>query len=152
MSSSSPNAAPAGAPIRRLALRASRALMLAALLAAALVSFVIVRAQQGSGNEIVSQQGSERLTTQDVSRVVGVARSPAAHGPAHGATCTAGSQGLLRNPWNCTIRYSAGQRISWVIQILPSGHYVGVAQTILDPGKPAQHVAGAITGCCIAVP
>jgi hypothetical protein len=127
--------------------------MLAALLAVALVSFVVIRSQQGSGSQIIYQQGSnERLTADDVSRVVRVARSPGVKGAATGISCRPGTQGLLRNPWSCTLDYPAHERISWVIQILPNGHYVGVGQTVYEPGKAPQHFGGVITGCCIAVP
>ena len=127
--------------------------MLAALVAAALVSFVLVRAQQSSGTSIVAQQRSgDRLTPAAVARVIRANDEPDTHIAAEGARCRPGSQGVLQNNWSCRLRYPHGLTVSWTVKLLTNGGYVGVNQVVRRPGRAPQSFGGIITGCCVSVP
>jgi hypothetical protein len=54
----------------------------------------------------------------------------------------AGKQGERRNPWICRVRYGSGRRVSYRLEIGPSGAWRGINPT----GERL------VRGCCIAVP
>jgi hypothetical protein len=53
--------------------------------------------------------------------------------------CRPEGDGVLRNPWSCTIRYRSGTQAHYRISVRPDGFYRGVG-------------AGVIEGCCIKTP
>jgi hypothetical protein len=54
--------------------------------------------------------------------------------------CTpGGSDGPLRNPWRCQLRYRSGTQARYRVVVQPDGHYTGTG-------------TGRIDGCCIQTP
>jgi hypothetical protein len=118
----------------------------------ALVSFVLIRSQQGSGATILTQQRyAQRLTVSDVTHVVRTAPDPKSHQPATGIRCAPRGIGDLKNPWQCRLTYANGDRLQYTVTIFGNGSYAGDHQVILGPG-PRQDAGGAISGCCINIP
>jgi hypothetical protein len=144
----------AAAPEARLSLavKLSRALILVPLVAVAVVSFVVIRSQHGSGATILTQQRyAQRLTARDVAQVVRTAPDPKTHENATHTRCVPRGIGDLKNPWRCQLAYANGDRLQYTVTIFGSGSYVGVNQVILGPG-PRQSSPGTISGCCINIP
>ncbi len=128
------------------------AALVAMLLALAVISFVLVRAGQGAGAQLLArQEQAAALTPAAVERVVRAAPEAASGARGRSAACTPGSAGELRNPWRCTITYPSGQRIAWRIMLRANGSYLGGDQVVIDRGE-AQQASGEITGCCVTIP
>ncbi len=135
-----------------LLVKLSRALVIAPLLAVAIVSFVVIRSQHGSGATILTQQRyAQRLTAADVAQVVRTAPDPKTRQPALRARCVPRGVGDLKNPWRCQLAYANGDRLQYTVTILGNGSYTGVNQVILGPG-PRRPSAGTISGCCVNIP
>jgi hypothetical protein len=135
-----------------VAVRLSRALVLIPLLAVAIVSFVIIRSQHGSGATILTQQRySQRLTASNVARAVQAAPDPTTKKTADRVRCLPRGAGGLRNPWVCQLTYANRDRLQYTVTIFGNGSYVGTNHIILGPG-PRQAVGGGISGCCISIP
>jgi hypothetical protein len=129
-----------------------RVLLLAPLVAIALVSFVIVRTQQGEGGLIIArQQQAQALTSAKVASLVRLAPD-SVHGPqGRSATCVPEGSGELHNPWRCTITYAHGLVDQYAVTINTDGTYTGDDQIVY--GKHGSSRGnGEISGCCIAVP
>jgi hypothetical protein len=142
-------AAHAGLPVT---VRLSRALVLIPVLAVAIVSFVVIRSQHGSGATILTQQRfSQRLTAAHVAQAVQAAPDPKTHKVAIRTKCVPRGVGGLRNPWRCQLTYANGDRLQYTVTIAGNGSYEGTNQIILGPG-PRQPAAGSISGCCIDIP
>ena len=122
------------------------------LLAVGLVSFVIVRSQQGEGATLIArQQQAEALTPAKVERVVRVA--PESPNGRHGrsATCRPLGSGELHNPWRCTIRYASGRVVQYRITLRANGSYAGDDQVVSYQGRTTPG-SGQIYGCCVVIP
>jgi hypothetical protein len=132
--------------------RLSRALVLIPVLAVAIVSFVVIRSQHGSGATILTQQRySQRLTAAHVAQAVGAAPDPKTHKVAIRTKCVPQGAGGLKNPWRCQLTYANRDRLQYTVTIAGNGSYEGTNQIILGPG-PRQPAAGSISGCCIDIP
>jgi hypothetical protein len=135
-----------------VAVRLSRAVVLIPLVAVAIVSFVIIRAQHGTGATILTQQRySQRLTAANVAQAVRAAPDPTTHKTAVRVQCVPRGAGGLRNPWRCQLTYANRDRLQYTVTISGNGSYVGTNHIILGPG-PRQSVGGSISGCCISIP
>jgi hypothetical protein len=126
---------------------------LSGLLAVGLVSFVLVRNEQGYGaGFLVTQQNAQRrLTPADVNRAIRLVRDPTTQAAAQRASCRSLGSGALRNPWRCLISYPAGKKIRWTVHISLSGLYTGYDQVLIERGRITPS-AGSVSGCCVAVP
>lgn len=129
-----------------------RILLFVPLVAIALVSFVIVRNEEGAGGPIIArQQQAQALTS---ARVAGVVRQApdSANGPGGlSAKCVPLGTGELHNPWRCTIAYPHGTWDQYSVTINTDGTYTGDDQVIYT-GRSKSRSDGEISGCCIAVP
>jgi hypothetical protein len=141
--------APARPPVT---IRLSRALLLVPLLAVAIISFVVIRAQHGSGATILTQQRyAQRLTAADVVEVVRTAPDPKTRRIAIRTRCVPLGIGDLKNPWRCQLTYANRDHLQYTVTIFGNGGYEGVDQIILGPG-PRRSSSGSISGCCINIP
>jgi hypothetical protein len=130
----------------------SRAAVLIPLVAVAIVSFVIVRAQHGTGASILTQQRySQRLTASNVGQAVRAAPDPTTNKTAIRVQCVPLGTGGLRNPWRCQLTYANGDRMQYTVTIFGNGSYQGTNHIILGPGR-RHSVGGSISGCCISIP
>jgi hypothetical protein len=129
-----------------------RIALFVSLAAIALVSFVIVRSQQGSGAAVIArQQQAQALTPAKVAGVVREAPD-AANGPKGlSATCVPLGAGVLRNPWRCRIAYPHGLADQYSVTINTDGTYTGADQ-IIYADRRSSHSDGEINGCCVPVP
>ncbi len=135
-----------------LTARLPRVLLLVPLVAVAIVSFVIIRSQHGSGATFLTQQRfAQRFTPSNVAQVVRAAPDPKTHNDALRARCVPLGVGDLKNPWRCQLSYANGDRLQYTVTVFGNGSYVGNNQIILGPG-PRQSVGGSISGCCIEIP
>jgi hypothetical protein len=135
-----------------ITVKLSRALVLIPLIAVAILSFVIIRSQHGSGATILTQQRYvQRLTASDVATVVRAAPDPKSHKIAIRTRCVPHGIGDLKNPWRCQLTYANGDRLQYTVTIFGNGSYVGSDQIILAP-PPRQTSPGSISGCCINIP
>lgn len=135
-----------------MTVRLSRALVLIPVLAVAVVSFVVIRSQHGSGATILTQQRySQRLTASNVARAVQAAPDPTTNKAAIRVRCVPRGAGGLRNPWRCQLAYANRDRLQYTVTISGNGSYVGTDHIILGPG-PRRAVGGSISGCCISIP
>jgi hypothetical protein len=122
------------------------------LLAVGLVSFVLVRGQQGEGATLVArQQHAQALTPSAVAGVVRLAPDPVTGARGLRANCMALGSGELRNPWRCTIGYRSGRVIRYLVTLYPSGSYSGDQEIVHYEGRTYPDT-GTITGCCVAIP
>jgi hypothetical protein len=127
-------------------------LLLLPLLAVGLVSFVVVRTQQGEGGGlVVLQQHARTLTPEAVARVVRFAPDPLSGARGLRASCVARGSGDLHNPWSCTISYPSGRVINYRIMLTANGSYSGDDQIGYYHGRRYKN-PGQITGCCVAIP
>lgn len=129
-----------------------RAALVLPLLAVGLVSFILVRSQQGEGSALIAQQ--QQNLTASVDRVMLGApdpNNPYAHITAITANCTALGAGQLRNPWRCVLRYPKGLVVQYQVTIQADGKYVADHEVILAP-PPRQPSTAQITGCCVVIP
>jgi hypothetical protein len=141
-------------PSRRqpLTVRLPRVLLLVPLVAVAIVSFVVIRSQHGSGATFLTQQRfAQRFTPSNVAEVVRAAPDPKTHKDAVDTRCVPRGIGDLRNPWRCQLSYANGDRFQYAVTIFGNGSYVGTNQVILAPG-PRRSSPGTISGCCIEIP
>jgi hypothetical protein len=135
-----------------VAVRLSRAVVVIPLVAVAIVSFVIVRAQHGTGATILAQQRySQRLTASNVALAVRAAPDPTSHQAAIRVRCVPHGAGGLRNPWRCQLTYANRDRMQYTVTIAGNGSYVGTDHILLGPG-PRRSAGGSISGCCITIP
>ena len=133
-------------------MRRAPLLLLLPLLAVALVSFVFVRIEQGSGGAFeLAQRSAEALTPASVDRVVRVAPDPVTKAKGIRAVCKPLGRGELRNPWRCVIDYASGRQISYQVNINLTGRYVGTHEIVRYQGQTYSDT-GEITGCCVVVP
>jgi hypothetical protein len=108
-------------------------------------AIVAIGARESDANFVFRQQHSATIEPRQVERAVMRAREPV---PGNNGTeavdgsCTPGKQGERRNPWTCVIRYGSGRRVSYRVEIAPSGAFRGVNPT----GERL------VNGCCIVVP
>jgi protein-tyrosine phosphatase len=130
------------------------ALILAAVAAIAVVSFILIRSQHGSGAQLASLQTSSAaaLNRAAVDRVLKAAPNGTTGRRALRADCVPHGRGVLRNPWQCRLTYPGGQAVGWRVSILLSGAYLGYDQLLYDKNDLPRRSRGTITGCCIAVP
>lgn len=119
--------------------------MLVPLLAVGLVSFIIVRSQQGDGGALETAQHPQPLTPAAVDHVLRSA--PLGRQRASSARCSSLGDGPLQNPWRCFLRYPSGQLIEYRVTLSTNGSYVGEGIAPVTPQGP-----GRITGCCVPVP
>jgi hypothetical protein len=135
-----------------IAVRLSRVVVLTPLVAVAILSFVIVRAQHGSGATVLAQQRySQRLTASNVAQAVRSAPDPKSHQDAIRTNCVPRGAGALKNPWRCQLTYANRDRLQYTVTIFGNGSYEGTNQIVLGPG-PREPAAGSISGCCINIP
>jgi hypothetical protein len=122
------------------------------LFAVGLVSFVIVRSQQGEGATLVARQiYAAALTPSAVESVVRAAPDPVTGARGLRAGCTPLSSGELDNPWRCTITYRSGRVIQYRVTLDPSGSYTGDQEIVHFRGRTYPDT-GHITGCCVVIP
>lgn len=131
--------------------RALTVALVVPLLAVGLVSFFMVRDQQGGGAVVSVDQRVGQLTLAGVDRVIRNAPDPIGHEPAIAVRCVPAGTGDLENPWDCVLRYPTGRIIEYAVTINSNGSYVGDHQVVLAP-PPAYAAPGTIRGCCISVP
>jgi hypothetical protein len=126
--------------------------LLVPLLAVGIVSFVIVRSQQGQGAALIArQQGAEALTPAKVAGLVRLAPASVAGEPGRSATCVPLGSGELHNPWRCTIDYRSGRVIHYRVTLNADGSYTGDHQIVRYRGRTSRGT-GAISGCCVVIP
>jgi len=126
--------------------------LLLPLLAVGIVSFILVRSEQGSGAALVArQQSASPLTPAAVAAVVRAAPDPVGNEPANSARCMPLGKNALRNPWRCVLRYPTGRVIQYTVTLRLNGSYRGDREVILRPA-PRHRDTGRITGCCVAIP
>ena|SRR5437588_127846 len=131
-----------------------RAALVLPLLAVGLVSFILIRSQQGEGGTLIASQHQIQPLSASVNRVMLGApdpNNPYGHARATAANCTPLGTGQLRNPWRCLIRYPRGLLIQYRVTINASGHYVADHEVILAP-PPRLSSTAVISGCCVTVP
>lgn len=129
-----------------------RILLFVPLLAVGIVSFIIVRSQQGEGAPLVARQESaEALTAPAVEKIVRVVPESARGASGRSADCVPRGSGELHNPWQCTIHYADGKAISYRVTINANGSFVGDNQVITYQGRTTP-AAAHVTGCCITIP
>ena len=61
---------------------------------------------------------------------------------ARDARCRPGTEGDIRNPWRCTVRYASGARFEFEVRLEADGSFNGVDPT-------GEHL---ISGCCVERP
>jgi protein-tyrosine phosphatase len=134
--------------------RLAPALIMAAVAAIAIVSFILIRSQHGSGGQLAALQTSSAaaLNRAAVNRVLKAAPNGTSGRRALRADCVPHGRGVLRNPWQCRLTYPGGQVVAWRVSILLSGAYLGYDQLLYKKNAPPHRSRGTITGCCIAVP
>jgi hypothetical protein len=106
---------------------------------------VAIAARESDANFVFRQQHAATVEPRQVERAVTQAREPVPGNNgtrAVAGTCVAGTQGERRNPWTCRVRYASGRRVSYRIEIGPTGAWHGINPT----GERL------VRGCCIAVP
>jgi hypothetical protein len=129
-----------------------RIVLFGALAAIALVSFVIVRTQQGAGAETIArQQEAQALTPAKVASLVRQAPEAASGPKGLSASCAPLGSGVLHNPWRCTITYPHGTADRYSVTINTDGTYTGDGQIIYSHRRGSRG-DGEISGCCIPVP
>jgi hypothetical protein len=129
-----------------------RLLLLLPLLAVGLVSFVIVRSQQGQGGTLIArQQQAEALTPAKVAAVVRVAPDPGTNRAGRAARCTPLGSGELHNPWRCVISYRSGRVIQYTVTLHADGSYIGDQEIVHYQGRTHADT-GQINGCCVVIP
>jgi len=129
-----------------------RLLLFLPLLAVGLVSFVIVRSQQGQGATLIMrQQQAEALTPAKLARVVRVAPDPVTHAKGRSASCFPLGSGELHNPWRCAITYPSGRVIQYRVTLHADGSYTGDDEVVRYQGQTHSDT-GQIQGCCVVVP
>lgn len=122
------------------------------LLAVGLVSFVVVRSQQGEGAALAArQQSAQALTPHAVERVVRVAPDPVTGKGGLSASCSSLGSGELRNPWRCTIHYRSGRVIRYRVVIHADGSFRGDQEILSFQGRTHPDT-GQVSGCCITIP
>jgi protein-tyrosine phosphatase len=140
-------------PVTATARRWWPIVLLGPLVAVAIAGFAVVRSQQGSGATLAAQQrAAQALSARAVDRVLRSAPDPVTHAKATDASCTAGRSGALRNPWQCTLTYAVGTRLSYRVRLSDDGRYVGSDQIVRKPGGRPYSASGKISGCCVAIP
>jgi hypothetical protein len=118
----------------------------------AIVSFVVIRSQHGSGATILTQQRySQRLTPSAVAAAVRASPDPKTHQTAIRTACVPRGKSDLKNPWRCQLTYANRDHLQYTVTIFGNGSYEGTNQIILGPG-PRQSASGSISGCCINIP
>ena len=124
-------------------LQARELVILGAALAAGLAGTAVALGGRGADSAFLHRQENPvRVRAAEVERVVRTAPDPAT-GTGEGlrAMCRPRGSGTLRNPWSCTVSYSAGRRVRLTVRIRDDGRYVG------------RYAGGGIAeGCCIKVP
>lgn len=129
-----------------------RLLLFVPLVAIALVSFVIVRNQQGAGGQIIArQQQAQALTSAKVASLVRQAPDNVNGPTGLSAKCVPLGTGELHNPWRCAITYPHRTVDQYSVTINTDGTYTGDDQVIYA-GRSRSHSDGEIRGCCIPVP
>ncbi len=129
-----------------------RIVLFVPLLAVGVVSFVMVRSQQGEGTTLAArQQSAEVLTPAAVEKVVQVAPESVHGAGGRSAQCAPGGRGELHNPWQCIIRYADGKVIGYRVTINADGSYAGDDQLVTYRGRTVSAPAR-ISGCCIVIP
>jgi hypothetical protein len=90
------------------------------------------------------QRNPQRLEPPQVEEAVRAAPEPAERRqtPAVSARCTPGTEGDLRNPWTCTIRYQSGTRYEYLVTLDADGRFRG----------SAENGVRQIEGCCVEQP
>jgi hypothetical protein len=128
------------------------ATLLVPLLVVGLVSFALIRSQQGDGSAvIVRQRQTQALTSTSVDQVVSNSPDPIGKETAIAVHCNPVGSGPLRNPWFCVLRYPTGRIFEYRVTISADGSFFGDHQLVVIPGPP--HAAGgSISGCCVPVP
>ena len=122
------------------------------VLVAAVTSFVLVRAWQGDGSTLVERQRHDpALTPGAVARIVRAAPDPANGQQGQQASCEALGNGVLLNPWRCSISYASGLRVRFLVTIRADGSYAGDHQSVRR-GDTYIKSNGTISGCCIVIP
>jgi hypothetical protein len=128
------------------------AAVLASLLSVGLVSFVFVRSKHGEGGALVwSQEHVPALTPVAVAEVVRTAPDPVTLARGTSANCVPLGRGELLNPWRCSISYSSGRQIQYLVTIRVDGSYSGGDEIVRYRGDRYRDT-GMITGCCVDVP
>jgi hypothetical protein len=129
-----------------------RLLLFLPLLAVGLVSFFIVRSQQGEGATLIArQQQAEALTPAKVARVVRSAPDPVTGAKGRRAACSPLGSGELHNPWRCTISYHSGRVIQYRVILHADGSYTGDDEIVHYQGSTHSDT-GEIRGCCVVIP
>jgi hypothetical protein len=129
-----------------------RAALVLPLLALGLVSFILVRSQQGEGDALLARQ--QQNLTASVDRVMQGApdpNHPYAHITAITANCAPLGSGRLQNPWRCILRYPGGLVVQYRVTIQTDGKYLADHEVILAP-PPRLSSTAQITGCCVVIP
>lgn len=130
----------------------SKLVLFLPLLVLALVSFVIIRTQQGEGVTLSArQQQAETLTPAKVAAVVRASPDPATNRPGRSAVCAPLGSGELHNPWRCTISYSPVFAIQYMITLDASGAFTGDQEIVHDNGTTYSG-PGQVRGCCVVIP
>lgn len=129
-----------------------RLLLFLPLLAVALVSFVIVRSQQGAGATLAARQRIvEALTPAALDALVRLAPETNGGPGGRSATCIPRGSGELHNPWSCRIRYPDGRLVQYQVTVNANGSFAGNDQVVFYRGQTTRS-SGTISGCCTAVP
>ena len=136
-------AGPRDRPAMTESLRIRELTVLAAVLGAGLAGTVVALGSRATDDQFLADQiNPPNLRAVDVERVVQSAPDPQiGTGRGSGATCTAGSESPLGNPWSCVVHYKSGRSVRIRVRVLNDGTY---------RGRYAD--GGGATGCCIDLP
>lgn len=132
-------------------MRPWRVLLIVGLpLAVGLAASVIALDERHDGDLFTADQRYMQPYDQrrSVDQLVATAPAPTA-AAANGhpeAGCRAGSQGVLQNPWRCTLRYRSGLKLHYTVTIRANGSYFGRGRA------DKNGYVNTIHGCCLRSP
>jgi hypothetical protein len=118
-------------------------ILLPTLVIGVIAGLLTIAAHQGDAAWVFAQQNPRNVSPRQLELLIGKTHEPVPAGqgkPVTGARCTPGTNGPKRNPWSCTVRYGSGRKITYSLEVQPSGRFKGV-----DPTGTRI-----VTGCCIA--
>jgi hypothetical protein len=123
-------------------MRRGALLLLPTLVIGVIAGLLTIAAHQGDAAFVFNQQHPRDVQPRQFELVISKTNEPLPTGqgkPATGAKCTPGNDGPKRNPWSCTVRYGSGRKITYSLEVQPTGKFKGI-----DPTGTRL-----ITGCCI---
>ena len=122
------------------------------LLLAGLAGFVFVRSESDSGDRFVSSVSRAVVLAPALEAVVRTAPEPVTTrkgGPGRRAKCVRVERFGLKSPWDCTITYASGRRVTYLVLVDADGSYRGGDMRITVAGRTTRSDTGNVAGCCV---